>query len=260
MIKGTFDGDKEEIGFVKKFNNSKDFFADYISTFSNNYENIYMVRVTSKQVSKLNNKKVFTRSDCYLAYFKEDINDILVYNDYLLDENILKKNNVKFDIIKYSGISIKMKTSNSYQILKTGPNSFYEFFGSYELGAGASLFCKKEEELIKNQNLVLGWKSDIDKMNVYFSKFINGTNNFLLNKEICFKIKSFSLKKIKELILDDVNLQKKIFNGINLYDEPYTAFYFYHGNTIQKLTYIDFNVTTGSGRSKGDYTIVLKPK
>ena len=31
------------------------------------------------------------------------------------------------------------------------------------------------------------------------------------------------------------------------------------GNKIEKLDYIPFCVTTGSGRSKGDFTIVLKP-
>ena len=65
--------------------------------------------------------------------------------------------------------------------------------------------------------------------------------------------------KIKQLIENSPELQKKIFNGIGLYEEPYTAFYFYHGEDISKLTTIPFNVTTGSGRSKGDYTIVFKP-
>jgi hypothetical protein len=62
------------------------------------------------------------------------------------------------------------------------------------------------------------------------------------------------------MIKENKNLQEKIFNGIGLYEEPYTAFYFYHGNEIEKLTTIPFSVTTGSGRSNGKYTIVLKPQ
>jgi hypothetical protein len=68
-----------------------------------------------------------------------------------------------------------------------------------------------------------------------------------------------SKNKRYNIISTSPELQQKIFNGITLYDEPYTAFYFYHGNDIKELTYIPFTVTTGSGRSRGDYTIVLKP-
>ena len=93
----------------------------------------------------------------------------------------------------------------------------------------------------------------------YFYKFTKGNTNFYLNQDICKDIKIYACIEIKNLIENDKDLQKKIFNGITLYEEPYTAIYFYHGNKIEGLTTIPFNVTTGSGRSHGDYTIVLKP-
>lgn len=260
MYKGTHDGDIDEIKFVSIFNSNKKNFKNYLNKFSDfSEDNLFMVRVTTKQFSNLSEKKVFTRADCYLANFNSNISSILEENDYYLSEEILKKNNVSYEKIEFSGISIKMTNSKNFQILKTGANSFQKLFGSYELGAGASLFCKNPEELEKNYDLILGWNSSIENMATFFSEYTQENENFYLDKSSCEKIKNYSCQKIKDIISNSPELQQKIFNGITLYDEPYTAFYFYHGNDIKELTYIPFTVTTGSGRSRGDYTIVLKP-
>lgn len=258
MYKGTYDGDLYEINFIKLFNSSKVDFEDFLLNFSR-FKNLWMVRVTTKQFSKLNEKKVFTRSDCYLASFDIDMDDILLENDYLLTEDILEEYEINFTKIPYSGISIKMANSKNYQILKAGPNSFKELFGSFELGAGASLFCQRENELSKNIDLITGWHTSVDKMAIFFQNYTNGDPNFHLNQDICKKIKQFSCSNIKEKILTSKELKEKIFNGKGLYQEPYTAYYFYHGKNIVKLDTLPFSVTTGSGRSKGDYSIVLKP-
>lgn len=258
MYKGTYDGDIDEIKFVAKFNANKKKFNNYLRNFSK-YTNPWMIRVTTKQYSKLSDRKVFTRADCYLADIKQDITNLLEKNDYLLSEEILYNHCIKYEKIPYSGISIKMTTSNNFQILKTGPNSFNTLLGSYELGAGASLFCMRENELEKNLDLIKGWNSTPSQMANYFYKFTNGNTNFYLNQNICKDIKNYACIEIKNFIKNDKDLQKKIFNGITLYEEPYTAIYFYHGDKIERLTSIPFNVTTGSGRSHGDYTIVLKP-
>lgn len=258
MYKGTYDGDVDEIKFVKEFNSNKNRFNDYLSKFSN-YKNTWMIRVTTKQYSKLSDRKVFTRADCYLAEIKQDISTLLEENDYFLSEEILDNIGIKYEKIPYSGISIKMTTSTSFQILKVGPNSFNTLFGSYELGAGASLFCMRENELKKNVDLIRGWNTTKNQMANYFYDFTGGNDDFYLNQDICKDIKNYSCIKIKKMIDENRDLQMKIFNGITLYEEPYTAFYFYHGDRIIELTTIPFNVTTGSGRSHGDYTIVLKP-
>lgn len=258
MYKGTYDGDKDEIRFVAEFNSNKSKFNSYLSQFFT-YENLWMIRVTTKQFSQLSGRKVFTRSDCYLASIPSDVTDILEENDYLLSEDILDKRKIDYKKIPQSGISVKMTTSSSFQILKTGPNSFKNLFGSFELGAGASLFCLRDSELDKNPDLILGWNSTIDRMTSHFQQFTKNTKDFYLNQDICKSIKKHSCNEIQRMIDESVDLQQKIFNGIGLYEEPYTAFYFYHGNDIKTLTTIPFNVTTGSGRSRGDYTIVLKP-
>ena len=258
MYKGTYDGDIDEIKFVAEFNSNKNKFKEYLSQFSQ-YQNLWMVRVTTKQLSQLSGKKVFTRSDCYLANIDSDLTKLLEEQDYYLSEDILDKRKIPYEKVPFSGISVKMTTSKNFQILKTGPNSFYILFKSYELGAGASLFCMREIELEKNLELINGWKSSVERMTAYFENFTKCNPNFYLDQEICKNIKNYSCSEIKHMIEESTELQKKIFNGIGLYEEPYTAFYFYHGNDLSKLTTIPFNVTTGSGRSKGDYTIVLKP-
>ena len=258
MYKGTYEGDKDEIKFVARFNSNKSIFTTYLSKFEN-YCNLWMIRVTTKQMSKLSGKKVFTRSDCYLASIDDDITDLLEENDYYLDEDILATKRIRYTQVPYSGVSVKMTTSKNFQIYKTGPNSFKTLFNSYELGAGASLFCMRENELDKNPDLIEGWKSSIDKMTTYFSQFTKGNKYFYLDQQICKEIKNYSCEEIKHQIENSTELQRMIFNGVGLYEEPYTAFYFYHGEDILQLTTIPFNVTTGSGRSRGNYTIVLKP-
>ena len=258
MNAGTFEGDIDEIKFVKLFNTNKQAFLDYTNSF-NLVKSYWMVRVTSKQLSTLSNQKVFTRADAYLIISNQDLSALVLQNDGYLDESILEQNNISYSFVPYSGVSVKMTSSSNYQILKTGPHSFSELFGSYELGAGASLFCMREEELPKNEALLDGWKTSVSSMCAFFKEFINGDARFYLNQDICKAIKNYSCKAIESMIVNSKELQEKIFNGKGLYAEPYTAWYFYHGNNLAELTVIPFSVTTGSGRSHGDYTIVLKP-
>lgn len=257
---GTYEGDQQEIDFVKYFNMNKIKYEDFIDMFKVPLESIWLIRVTTKQMSSLSNKKVFTRSDAYLIKtLDSNIMKIICDSNGYLDENLLEQENIKYNYLPYSGISIKLSTSTRYQILKTGPTSFSKLFGSYELGAGASLFCMRENELVKNKELILGWNTTQEKMNNYFGFMFSHSVDFEKNKEACNSIKKYSFRKITELINNSKELQEKIFNGKSLYKEPYTAWYFTQGETLQKLEFLPFSVTTGSGRSRGDYTIVLKP-
>lgn len=262
--RGTFEGDIQEKAFVTSFNSNKfsPLFNEYISNFSNyNLDEMYMVRVTTEQFSSLSNQKVKTRSDTYLIHSKDKhLSNILLTYDNYLDEDILTENNILHSKIDYSGVSVKLSDSKRYQILKLTPNSFKSMFNISELGAGACLYCMRESELAKNAALIESWLSTQKNMEIYFAEIINGMHNFYLHKEICKKIKSYSEQEIRKLIDSSKELQQKIFNGIHLYEEPYIAYYLFHNNILDNLTYIPYNITTGSGRSRGDYTLVLKPK
>lgn len=131
MVRGTDDGNIAEINFVKKFNYNKEAYIDsYLQNFNfDNINNIYMVRVTTKQFSKLSHQVVMTRADAYLIYTNSTkLNTIIKENDFYLDEDILNKNHIEYTQIKLSGISIKMSDSNHFQILKLTPDSFYSLF------------------------------------------------------------------------------------------------------------------------------------
>lgn len=270
MNRGTHCGDDAEKEFVKRFNRNKNDndFSLYIKDCNVTLiDDVYMIRVNTKQYSKLSNQVVMTRADTYLVESKDDaIKQLLFDNDYYLDENMLNNDNIKFNPVEYSGVSVKMSDSDKFQILKLTPDSFKTLFGNYELGAGASVYCLKEEEINKNKDVLKGWKTTEEDFINFFSDELPIVNN--LDKDIpiieqmrIFKIiKEFSNAKIKELIDNDKEIQEIIFNGYHIYEEPYSATHFYHGGIITELNYIPFTVTTGSGRSKGIYTIVFKPK
>ena len=120
--------------------------------------------------------------------------------------------------------------------------------------------------MIKNDSVFKGWNTSKNKIINKFSKYI--PELLRLNEDISLKeqshifkiLKDFSNKKISEIIDNDNNIQEIIFNGYYIYEEPYSATYFYKGNNIESLKYIPYIITTGSGRSKGIYTLVLKPK
>ena len=256
---GSIQGSIEEVAFIIYFNKNKPKYSDYLINFSFEASELWLVRVTTKQFSDLSNRLVYTRSDAYLIHtVDENIITFLQNNEYFIDEDILNNNNFEYIKVPYSGISIKI-TNSKYQILKLTPNSFASLFGSYELGAGASLFSQSKDELYKNAELLKGWSTNEDKMKEYFHDIFVYDRNLLVDQKLCETIKHYSINKIHEIINNSVSLQKKIFNGYNLYQEPYTAWYFSQNNNLIELKYIPFSITTGSGRSRGNYSLVLKP-
>ena len=71
--RGTYEGDIQEIEFVRLFNKNKQntIFSILTDKLNYNLDNIYMVRVTTNQYSKLSNKITKTRSDCYVVYSED---------------------------------------------------------------------------------------------------------------------------------------------------------------------------------------------
>ena len=261
--RGTYEGKLDEISSVIFFNRDPHnaIFQPYLSNIGTNPDEILMVRVTTKQFSKLSNQKVMTRADAYAIHvIDERLYDVLEENEFYLDEDILALYVGYYHFVAHSGISIKMADSSSYNLIKLTPNSFNKLFNSFELGAGASLFCQNEEELPKNLALLDGWYTDVQKMQEYFDIFNISEGTITSSSNLCKQIKQYATSQIANLIDSTKRLQEIIFNGMYIYDDPYVAYFFMQGNIIKVLKYIPYNVTTGSGRSNGDYTIVLKPK
>ena len=77
---------------------------------------------------------------------------------------------------------------------------------------------------------------------------------------LCDKIKKYSNSKIEEIINNNKEISDFMFNGIGNFEEPFTVHYLYENGELKDDCFIPFKPTTGSGRSKGTFTIVIKPK
>lgn len=260
---GTYEGEMDEKASVIYFNRNPEdvVFKQYLADIQSLPEETLLVRVTTNQFSKLSNQKVKTRADAYAIQILDNkIYSVLEENLFYLDETILENYTDCYTFIKESGISIKLHDSQDYTLIKFTPNSFNKVFNSYELGAAASLFCSKLDELPKNKFLIDGWHSSYKKLCLSFANINFSENELYSSVDICKQLKEKSSFLIREKIEESKEIQRLIFNGIGIYEEPYTAFYMLKDNVISGLTYIDYIITTGSGRSKGVYSIILKPK
>jgi len=261
MNKGTLEGTESEIDFVKYMNKNKD--SNLWDIIKEKFDisdlsNYYCIRVTKHVISKLNNKKVFPKSDAYIIKAKLE-EDWLQNNDFFIDESIYDVKNE--EVVLHSGISIKRPDSKKFQILKMGPDSFKLLFGNYYLGAAASLYCNYKE-INKNESVLKGWKTTWEEIIEGLDIKDNPCADIDIEEQtaICAEIKKCANNKIKNTILENEKLLDTVFKGKYLYDEPYVAEYIFKDGRLEENKPFDFTVTTGSGRSKGDFTIVLKPK
>jgi hypothetical protein len=253
MNKGTKEGTKEEINFTKLLNKQvgKKYLLKINPGFSDKF--IYGVHVISKVYGKINQMKILPKADIFLASSEKEISlDFLKSKDFYLDEDDIDKLNLK--PIPFTGISVKRPDSKRYQITKMTPSTFQKVFEHYELGAGASIYCTKEKELIKNNLVLEGWHTNWRDFLSYFNL---KTKPSIEDLKL---IKKQSNKKIANIINEDQKISDFIFKGIGNFEEPYTASWFYEKGTLKRAEKLPFVVTTGSGRSRGDFTIVIKPK
>jgi hypothetical protein len=256
--KGTKEGTAQEIEFVKLLNRKED--LSYWDTLSLNSNNHYAIRVISKKYGKLNESKVLPKADVFIAKGSVD-SDYLASKDYFLDEKDINR----FDLepISGSGISIKRADSKQYQIIKMSPSTFKKLFGSNILASGASIYCNRELEFSKNSQLLEAWDVSQREFIDYFNQAL-GINLISVtdstSKENLKQIKSFSNKEIAKIINTNKSISDFIFFGIGNFEEPFTAYWLFEYGEFKANYVIPFTVTTGSGRSKGVYTVVLKPK
>lgn len=263
VVTGTYTGEMSEKASVISFNKNpySSIFAEYLKQIDMEPANVLLIRVTSKQYSKLSDQVVNTRADAYAIEVLDPlVFDLLEENNFYLDEQILDGYDQYYNCVEKSGISIKKDDSENYTLIKLTPNSFNGLFGTYELGYGASVFCKRSSELHYNIPLLDGWKTTIEDLQDYFDSDDITETTLTESIELCQKLKNFSVDRIKYCIDNSPRLQSIIFNGKDIYEEPYSAYFFMQNNIVKILGYIPYNVTTGSGRSHGNYSIVLKPK
>jgi len=260
MNKGQPEGTEEEINFVKVLNRKEK--KEFWRILGLDPDGHFAIHVISHKFGKINGSKIKPKADIYIAEGSVDIPG-LAKADFYLDENSVGRFSLK--PVPETGISVKRVDSTRYQILKMNPNTFKTVFGSYELGAGASIYCSKKEELEKNPEVLAGWNIDWEKFEKVFGRIANvrALKDRKTPPEIRLsaakKIKAFSNKKIELQIDDNKKISEFVFQGIGNFEEPYTAYWLYEHGSLKNAGRIPFVVTTGSGRSKGDFTVVIKP-
>ena len=256
--KGTKEGTAQEIEFVKTLNKKED--LSYWNTLSLNSNNHYAIRVITKKYGKLNESKILPKADAFIAKGSVD-SDYLASKEYFLDEDDVKKFNL--EPIDASGISIKRADSKQYQIMKMSPSTFKKLFGSNILASGASIYCTKEVEFSKNSELLEAWGVSEDAFLNYFNQQLDIELKSVtdgISKVHLKLIKKFSNEEIAKIINSNKSISDFIFFGIGNFEEPFTASWLFEHGEFKANYMIPFTVTTGSGRSKGVYTLVLKPK
>lgn len=262
---GTFLGDREEFSLSKVMNSNKSSKL-WKNIECGDNENYYLVKVEKRALSKLSGQKVYAKSDAFII--KADISDkFLLEREYLIGENDLDL--INYDIVENTGISIKIKDSDNFSIHKFTKDSFIKFFygcldNSLYVFAGLLLYSKNDE-LFKNETILKDLEIEEKEFNKFCLKDLKIKNGYNNNRENIDMIRRECQNILRNIINSNFSLKSSIFTGRGLYDEPYYCDYILRNREIIKFTkeYIeelDFQITTGSKRSSGKYTVVIKNK
>lgn len=259
--KGTPEGTEEEINFVRLLNEKK--YRTLWNVMEFDPDSHFAIHVIYHKNAKINGTEIKPKADVFIA--EGDIPEDLVNkkNFYLNEDDAV---NLGLKPCKFSGISVKRKDSSKYQIMKMNPNTFKKIFLSFELGAGASIYCRNYEELKKNASVLRGWNTTWEKFKCFFS-VVSGiavidseSSDHLERLKVAIRVKKLSNERIGKMISENRSISEFIFQGVGNFEEPFTATWFYEKGLLRKAGPIPFTVTTGSGRSHGDFTVVIKPK
>ena len=223
-------------------------------------EDVYAVRVTGPVRSSLSERKVLPKADLYLVKGNIPHEDLLECNYWLEEENVDFN---RVCAIPLSGISCKKPDSESFTYIKLTVASYSRLFNDKLHGCGAMIFVKGSD-ISHNTDILKAWGYTPEAFVKEYNekhKLEGLTMETLDTPEMCKRIKQASVKFIENEIRTDKKICNAVFKGEGLFDEPYTAQFIFHGGQMESNDMLpDFSITTGSGRHKGTYTLVVKPK
>lgn len=256
MNKGTAQGNDEEIALVRELNKNKPSNLWKILELEEN-SNLFAVKCSKNKLSKVSGSSVLPKTDVFIIKTEDNI----IFDDDFVDETMLEKQNVSFEYISNSGISVKEKDSKSFTYQKMTIETFFKVFGNYELGCAIEYYTN-EDEISSNLILESAWKTDKEKI-------IKVIKDLKLEHAYKKDLKLSNFKEIKQTAINltkhliDTNYNKSsdfIFRGVGAFDDPFYINYLYKAGKLTKECYpCKYSITTGSGRSHGSYTIVIKP-
>jgi hypothetical protein len=263
MSKHVLEGADAEKKFVHEMNKNKNDSRWKSLGFDDSINN-YAIRVSSTKFSKIHNKKIPCKSDVFIAKSEKPV------DKFDLTENDLET--FGLEQIKETGISIKKENAKNIQWQKLGIGAVKELFRNTELGAGISLYEREGsnhnnllESLNKNKIIVEKWCDSIKVFEVFFKevpdiqKLLDETESDDVRQEIAKKVGKVADTKMKNMINDDEKLQKKIFWGIGVFEDPFCASWVFEDGDVKKTEgyFPKFSITTGNSRTK-NFTIAIK--
>jgi len=264
---GTREGDIEELNLSKIMNKNQNFpfwsyFKERLEFTDSTFH--YLVKVDGKKYSQNAQKKVSCKSDIYIIETQSEIDrNLLLQNEYQLSENLLEKIG-PYKIIPCSGISVKRRNSSSYTITKMSIANFRSAFLPYLKNidyfiAGIVLYST-ERQVHLNKKIAI----DLNMKEYNFTNFFK--KNFNIQIESLYDYKSLSIittiskQIIKETIEDNKTLKENIFSGKGWFEDPYYINFVFVNSSFSDDVYIPYHIDNGSGRSKGNYYITIKPQ
>ena len=258
---GTFEGDQEEFNISRCMNQNKNSALWDVIGHKNDNDQMYTVKVMYNAFSKLANRKVKAKTDAYII--KADLEDkFLLEREYILtEEDII---NTPYDVVPNTGISVKKKDSDKYTYEKLSMNSFMELFGDYCVEA-KMIFCgltlyQEEKNILLNKKIVSDLGFTIQEIQGKMNKYISSQNPSILKKEDAKMFRDYCENKLREIIENNREVKEKLFSGKGCFEDPYYVNYIYkNGKLSNKVIPDKYKISNGSGRSKGNYTIIFKP-
>lgn len=252
----------ELVSFLNKNRTGQNPIWNYIKSNLNLVDdNLYAIRVSHQVYSEYLGQTIYPKSDVFIC--KADIpEEMLETIGYALDEDIATEYEIDIEPIKDSGISCKIPTSNKFTYAKISATNFAKIFGDRLYGAGASIFVKGDDIKL-NSGILKAWnvsESDFVELLLKIPNVENHNSIQSIKEEEWSIIKTYCNNQIENSIRQDSNISKMIFTGEGLFENPYFApFIFSQGILKKNEVPMSFNVTTGSGRHKGKFTIIIKP-
>lgn len=262
---GTLQGDLSEYDVVKVMNSDKQ--HPYWSVLreqlklGDGMEHYFVVRVVDRVVSGLSGKKTMPKADAYVV--NADLEqEVLKEVGYLVDEKFLKYSGVQYAVVEDSGISIKLENSKSFTIAKFTVDSFRKLMARYNdamyVAAGVLIY-QDETKILYNYQILEDLNVDYDEFLDYYSEKIGVRIGTISDQETLKSINSASVRRIEQIINNDTAVSDAIFRGKGVFPSPYFANFNYYAGRLTAFKPPAYYVSTGSGRSKGVYTIIFKP-
>ncbi len=260
-FENVFRGEQEEFNISKVMNRNKKGSLWEIVGHKNDNENMYVVKVEHMAYSKMAKKKVKTKTDAYII--STNLEDkYLLEREYIITEKDIE--DIEYEIVSNSGISVKKKDSESFTYEKLSYNSFMELFGPY-IDNAKMFFCglmlyQDDKNIMLNRKIVSDMAYSEEKIQLEMASYLEKMSCSIYDKNDVKCFRGFCEKKLRNIIEKHDEVKNMIFTGQGCFEEPYYISYIYKNNKLTKDVIPEkYSISNGSGRSKGKYTIIFKP-